>query len=102
MTGEYLSRYTINNGIVSDPNIGSLKNIKTLRENSYDLSDISRLELESYKTNVLKYKDIWRASLDPMGIILNRYGDGIEIDFFMTPIPVLIQSEFTNIQKIFE
>ena len=102
MTGEYLSRYTINNGIVSDPNIGSLKNIKTLRENSYDLSDISRLELESYKTNVLKYKDIWRASLDPMGIILNRYGDGIEIDFFMTPIPVLLQSEFTNIQKIFE
>lgn len=102
MTGEYLSRYTINNGIVSDPNIGSLKNIKTLRENSYDLSDISRLELESYKTNVLKYKDIWRASLDPMGIILNRYGDGIEIDFFMTPIPVLLQSEFTHIQKIFE
>ena len=89
LTGGILDEYTITDGIVSHKNIGSLKSINTLPEANYDLSHISRTELEDYKSNVLKYRDIWRSSLDPMGIVLNRYGDGIEMDFFMTPIPSL-------------
>lgn len=89
LTGGILDEYTITDGIVSHKNIGSLKSTNTLPEANYDLSHISRTELEDYKSNVLKYRDIWRSSLDPMGIVLNRYGDGIEMDFFMTPIPFL-------------
>jgi len=37
-----------------------------------------------------------------MGIVLNRYGDGMEIDFFMTPIPASQDRELQQIQKIFE
>lgn len=36
---------------------------------------------------ILDYKEIWRDNLDPMGIILNRLENGVEIDFFMTPLP---------------
>jgi hypothetical protein len=46
---------------------------------------------------------MWRSSLDPMGIVLNRYGDGMEIDFFMTPIPYLGDvGGIREMQKIFE
>lgn len=83
-------------------NIGTLKSIKTLPEARYDLSKISRMELEDYKYNVLQYRDIWRASLDPMGIVINRYGDGMEVDFFMTPIPSSPDRDLQQIQKMFE
>lgn len=82
-------------------NIGSLKSLKTLPETSYSLDTITRTELDDYETNVLKYRDIWRASLDPMGIVLNRYGDGIDIDFFMTPVPHFDDSDLRNIQEMF-
>ncbi len=87
LTGEVLGEYSIIDGLVTHRNIGTLNSLKTLPEARYDLSKISRMELEDYKYNVLQYRDIWRASLDPMGIVINRYGDGMEIDFFMTPIP---------------
>ncbi len=99
---ENTARYTIADGVIVDPKIGTLGNIKTLRENNYDLSKIARSEIDDYRYNVRKYRDIWRASLDPMGIILNRYWDGIEIDFFMSPIPSLPQTDLSEIQKIFE
>ena len=51
-----------------------------------------------YRKNILNYRDIWRAALDPLGIILNRHGDGIEIDFYMTPIPVLDDNSEAIIQ----
>ncbi len=102
LTGEALSEYSILDGLVSHKNIGTLKSIKTLPEVRYDLSKISRTELDDYKYNVLQYRDIWRASLDPMGIVINRYGDGMEIDFFMTPIPTMPNRDLQEIQKIFE
>lgn len=79
-----------------------MKSIKTLPESRYDLSKVSKTEIEDYKYNVLKYREIWRASLDPMGIVINRYGDGMELDFFMTPIPSSTDRELQQIQKMFE
>jgi hypothetical protein len=90
-------KYTIQDGLVLHKNIGSVKSVKTLSESNYDLSQITRSEIESYKANVLKYREIWRSSLDPMGIVLNRYGDGMEIDFFMTPIPTFWDSDMNTI-----
>jgi hypothetical protein len=92
---------SIKDGMVSDKNIGNLRAIKTLPEVDYDLSKITRSELEDYKINILKYRDVWRASLDPMGIVMNRYGDGMEIDFVMTPIPHL-DAEFESMRALFE
>ncbi len=101
-TGTILNEYNIVDGLISHKHIGTLKSIKTLPEAHYDLSKISRTELEDYKYNVLQYRDIWRASLDPMGIVINRYGDGMEMDFFMTPIPSSSDRDLQEIQKIFE
>lgn len=101
LTGAALAEYSIQDGIVVHKNIGSLKSLKTLPESNYDFSHISRAEIEDYKTNVLKYRDIWRASLDPMGIVLNRYGDGMEVDFFMTPIPLVDDRNMQLAQKFF-
>ena len=99
---QFIEAYSIDEwGKVVHKNIGTLGSIKTISEIQYDLSNISRSELDDYKTNVLKYRDIWRASLDPMGIVINRYGDGLEIDFFMTPIPKL-EGDFRNVQELFE
>jgi hypothetical protein len=92
---------SIKDGLISDKNIGNLRTIKTLPEVDYDLSKITRVELEDYKVNILKYRDTWRASLDPMGIVMNRYGDGVEIDFFMTPIPEL-DGDMQSIRSLFE
>lgn len=89
-------------GVVTHRNIGTLNSVKTLPETRYDLSKISRTEFEDYKYNVLQYRDIWRASLDPMGIVINRYADGMEVDFFMTPIPSSPDRDLQEIQKIFE
>ena len=97
-----VSSYSIEDGIITNDHIGSLKNLKTLEENNYDLSIISRAEIESYKANILRYKEIWRASLDPMGIVLNRHGDGIEFDFFMTPIPTFPDSGMNEVRQVFE
>ncbi len=101
-TGSVLGEYNIVDGLVTHKNIGSLNSLKTLPEAHYDLSKISRTELEDYKYNILQYRDIWRASLDPMGVVINRYGDGMEIDFFMTPIPSSPDRDLMQIQKIFE
>ena len=102
LTGEVLSEYSIIDGLVTHANIGTLKSVKTLPEAQYDLSRISRGELEDYKYNIFAYRDIWRASLDPMGIVLNRYGDGMEIDFFMTPIPSSPDRDLMQMQEMFE
>jgi hypothetical protein len=51
------------------------------------LDKFSRNEVESYKYSILQYRDVWRASLDPMWIVVNKFGDWLEVDFFMTPIP---------------
>lgn len=102
LTGELLSEYSIVDGLVTHTNIWTLKSVKTLPEARYDLSKVSRTELEDYKYNVLQYRDIWRSSLDPMGIVMNRYGDGMEIDFFMTPIPSSPDRDLIQIQNIFE
>ena len=103
LTSEVLSRYTIGtDGIVSDRLIGSLAMMRTLPESQYDLSMISRSELEDYKADVLQYRDVWRSSLDPLGIVLNRYNDGMEVDFFMTPIPSLDGTDLSEVHKIFE
>ncbi len=103
LTGSVMSQFSIqNDGLVVNKSIGSLKWVKTIPEVQYDLSQISRAEIEDYKYNVLKYRDIWRASLDPMGIVLNRYWDGMEIDFFMTPIPATEDKDIQEIQKILD
>lgn len=102
LTGAVVNEYSLADGLVVHSHIGSLKSIKTLPEARYDLSRISRAEIEDYKTNILKYRDIWRASLDPMGIVLNRYGDGMEIDFFMTPIPEFSDNYLARWRTIFE
>jgi hypothetical protein len=99
---EDLSAYTLTDGIVSENHLGNMKNIKTLSENNYDLSEITRGELEDYKSNILKYKENWRANLDPMWVVFNRYGDGMEIDFFMTPIPDLTGTSFAWVKDFFQ
>jgi len=38
----------------------------------YDMSIITSEELRTYQENILKYREIWRASLDPMGIFINN------------------------------
>ncbi len=102
LTGVVLSEYSIADGLVTHKNIGTLQSIKTLPEARYNLSNISRGELEDYKYNILAYRDIWRSSLDPMGIVLNRFGDGMEIDFFMTPIPSSPDRDLMQMQQMFE
>jgi hypothetical protein len=101
-TSDALSNYSLQEGKVIHKNIGSLVSVKTLPETQYDLTKVSRSEIDDYKYNVLKYREVWRSSLDPMGIVLNRYGDGIEIDFFMTPIPTSTDRDLQEMQKIFE
>jgi hypothetical protein len=103
LTGSVLGEYSIVDGLVSHRSIGTLRAPLTIPEARYDLSTITRSELEDYQYNILGYRDMWRSSLDPMGIVINRYGDGMEIDFFMTPIPSVSQwSELGNMQRFFE
>ncbi len=102
LSGSLLSDYTLQDGLVSNVHIGTLKSMKTLPEARYDLSMITRMEIEDYKYNILKYRDTWRASLDPMGIVINRYGDGIEVDFFMTPIPLIDDTSYREFQNFFQ
>lgn len=95
-----MALFSLQDGLVAHKHIGTLKSTKTLPEAGYDLSTITRAELEDYKYNVQGYRDIWRANLDPMGIVLNRYGDGMEIDFFMTPVPSL--GDMDQARQVFE
>ena len=98
---EKLDKYTINQSIVSDKNIGKYWDSINVNEANYDLSSISRAELKSYQENILKYKEIWRASLDPLGIIINSTEAWFEIDFFMTPIPMIDDNEFQLLVWLF-
>lgn len=84
-----LDDYSLEWDIVINKNIGSLKSLNTISESDYNLENITRNEIESYKYSILKYRDVWRANLDPMWIVINKFGDWIEVDFFMTPIPFL-------------
>ncbi len=89
LSEKLLSDYQLEWDIVINKNIWSLKNLNTITESNYDLNIISRTELDSYKYSILKYREIWRANLDPMWIIVNTLWDGLEVDFFMTPIPAI-------------
>ena len=102
ITSESVKDYSIQNGIVSHKNIGTLARTNAISDANYDLNTITRKELDDYKYSVLKYRDIWRASLDPMGIIINQYKDGVSIDFFMTPIPEFPDDEANMIFKHFQ
>ena len=102
ITSELVKDYSIQNGIVSHKNIGTLARTNAITNANYDLNTITRKELDDYKYSVLKYRDIWRASLDPMGIIINQYKDGVSIDFFMTPIPEFPDDEANMIFKHFQ
>ncbi len=102
LTSTTLNQYSLAEGIVTHKNIGTLSSTKTLPESEYDLTEISRAEIEDYKYNVQGYRDIWRSSLDPMGIVINRYGDGVEMDFFMTPIPESTKSTLSNFLYAFQ
>jgi hypothetical protein len=103
LTGSILGEYSIVDGLVSHRSIGTLRSLHTIPEARYDLSTITRSELEDYQYNILGYRDMWRSSLDPMGVVINRYGDGMEMDFFMTPIPSVSRwSELGNMQRLFE
>ncbi len=102
LTPTTLNQYSLADGIVTHKNIGTLRSTKTLPEAGYDLAQISRAEIEDYKFNVQGYRDIWTSSLDPMGIVINRYGDGLEMDFFMTPIPESTKNTLTNFLYAFQ
>lgn len=93
--------YYIENNILNHKNLGNISNILPLSENNYSLEKISKNEIDNYKYSILNYKEIWQESLDPMGIVLNSKNNGIEIDFFMTPIPD-ISKEFKEIIDIFK
>lgn len=97
--------YSIENNILKHKNLGNFQNILPITENNYSLEQISRDELDIYKNSVWEYREVWQASLDPMGIVLNTKNNGIEIDFFMTPIPDIpgafgeMVSNFKNISR---
>lgn len=87
--------------IVKHKSIWTVDNIKWLSEINYDLSFISSDELMSYQKSVLNYREVWRASLDPMWIFINSLDDGYSIDFFMTPIPDLKNNDFGFLKLLF-
>lgn len=96
-----LKSFSIKNWIINNDSIGSIKNISWIAEAYPEITNVSREELEDYKINVLKYRDIWRASLDPMGIVINKYWDWVEIDFFMTPLPKFQNQDILEIYNSF-
>ncbi len=96
-----LEKYEIKNSIVTDKNIWKIGDIKNLTEINYDLEKISRSELASYKENILDYREMWQASLDPLWVIFSEEKNGYKIDFFMTPIPSLKDFELDFLTEIF-
>lgn len=102
LTGSRLADFSLQDGLVAHKHIGTLKSIKTIPEARYDLSTLTRAELEDYKYNVQGYRDVWRAWLDPMGIVFNRYGDGMEVDFFMTPVPTFSDKFLESLRQTYE
>lgn len=66
------------------------------------LEMITRDELDAYLNSIFSYREVWTESLDPMGIVLNTYQDGVEVEFFMTPVPDLENTSFSWIQTLFK
>ncbi|MCP4523252.1 MAG: hypothetical protein GY828_03465 [Candidatus Gracilibacteria bacterium] len=99
---EKLSDYSVKNSIVTHSKIGKISDILNIEEIDYNLDKITREELESYKSNVLKYKEVWNAYLDPIGIIFSDTNNGFKIDFFMTPIPKFGDSDLESMKNLFE
>ena len=73
--------------IVEHRHIGTLDDVKNISQINYDISHVSRKELQSYQRNILNYVERWHDNLDPIGLIVNQTKNWIDIDFFMTPIP---------------
>ncbi len=96
-----LDKYTIDNSIVEDKKIGVYWNTRNVDEIDYDLSTITREELQSYQRNILKYKEVWRANLDPLWVIINNTDTGFDVDFFMTPIPNIQNYDFGLLVSVF-
>lgn len=86
-----------NDGTIINSIIGTLKDTKVLSENNFPII-YSRAEIDLYKEAIGDYKEVWRSSLDPMGITLNKYNDGVSIDFIMTPLPSFT-NEFAELSK---
>ena len=40
--------------------------------------------MDSYRYTVFQYRKKLRSLLDPIGIIINKYQDGIEMNLFVT------------------
>lgn len=96
---KFLEKISIeNDGTIVHSNIGTMKNTKVLSESKFPDS-YSRGEIDLYKEAVGNYKEVWRSSLDPMGITLNKYNDGVSIDFIMTPLPNF-SNEFAEISNV--
>lgn len=96
-----LDKYTIDQSIVTDKNIGKFWDSLNVNEANYDLSSISRAELKSYQENILRYREVWRSSLDPLGVIINDTPNWFNVDFFMTPIPMIADRDFQLLVWLF-
>lgn len=99
---EKLSNYSVKKSIVTHNKIWKISDVLNIDEIDYDLDKITREELESYKSNVLKYKEVWNAYLDPLGIIFSEINDWFKIDFFMTPIQKFGDRDLESMKNIFE
>lgn len=97
-----LSDYELKNSILKSKRIWKIDDIKNIDEINYDLNKITREELESYKENILNYKEIWRWSLDPLWVIFTWTDKGFETDFFMTPIPEVKDNDLNLFKILFE
>lgn len=80
---EYDSGFTLSGIYVFHPEIGTVqKHIFTPKE----VTSVTNIELQSY----LQYRQLFREvqkNINPIGIIINQYGDGIELNIFMFPVP---------------
>jgi len=79
----YDTGFTLSGVYVFHPEIGTVqKRVFTTRE----VTSVTNIELQNY----LQYRQIFREvqkNINPIGIIINQYGDGIELDIFMFPVP---------------
>lgn len=86
---EVFQNYSIaTNGEIVHAQIGTIKDPKILSEIQFD-PHYSRGEIDKYRESIGEYREVWQATLDPMGVILNKESTGFSIDFFMTPVPEL-------------
>ncbi len=99
---EVIDNYEIlSNSILKNKKIWTIDDVKWLLETDYDLSKISSEELMAYQQSILKYKEVWRANLDPMWVFINSLDDWFSIDFFMTPMPELDDNDFDLLKVLF-